>query len=63
MDGFDFRCIEGGSYPHAMLFIGTSDAAREIAYLYFHDQDLDYISDGMEDFIRGETGWNEVVGK
>ena len=63
MDGFDFRCIEGGSYPHAMLFIGTSDAAREIAYLYFHDQDLDYISDGMEDFIRGETGWNEVVEK
>lgn len=63
MDGFEFRCIEGGSYPHAMLFIGTSDATREIAYIYFFDGDLDCTSDGMEGFIRGETGWNEVAGK
>lgn len=60
MDGFDFRCIEGGSYPHAMLFIGTSDESREIAYIYFYDGDLDVISAGMEGFIREETGWDSI---
>ena len=63
LDGFEFRCAEGGDYPKEMLLVGTNDGTREIAYIYFFDQDLDYIRPDMPGFLLAETGWKEVAGK
>lgn len=61
LDGFYFRAVEGGYYPHEMLFIGYSDSSNEIAYIYFHDEDLDYVSPSLPDFINENTGWNNLT--
>lgn len=61
MDGFKLRAVEGGMYPHEMLFIGTCDVRQEIAVIYFYDQDLDYIEKPLGKFIETETGWSKVV--
>lgn len=61
LDGFAFRAVEGGWYPKEMLFIGTSDESCEIAYVYFYDADLDYVSPTVDAFLIDETGWCEVV--
>ena len=63
MDGYRFRCVEGGYYPKEMLCIGTREEDHEIVILYFYDQDLDYISLDMAGFLMDETGWKEVVAK
>lgn len=63
LDGFAFRSVAGGFYPCEMFLVGTCDEAGEIAYIYFYDIDLDYISRDMSQFVRVETGWNKVVGK
>lgn len=63
MDGFRFRAVEGENYPHQMLFVGASDETGEIAYIYFYDQDLDNVSRGIEQLLKEDSGWNEVVGK
>lgn len=63
LDGYRFRCVEGGYYPKEMLCIGTREEDREIVILYFHDQDLDFVSPDMAAFLRDETCWSEVVGK
>lgn len=63
MDGFCFRAVEGEDDPHQMLFIGTSDATGEIAYIYFYDQDLDQVPQGIVQLLKEDSGWNEVVGK
>lgn len=65
LDGFAFHAADADAeysegYPKAMLFIGTSDAENEIAYIYFYDQDLDYVSPSLPEFILRETGWREV---
>lgn len=63
MDGFQFRAVgeDPYDYPQYMFFVGTSDETREVAYIYFHDPDLDYLNPTVADFLREETGWKEVV--
>ncbi|MGP4042088.1 hypothetical protein ACTWP4_19600 [Gracilibacillus sp. D59] len=39
-------------YPKSFGMIGTSDEKQSIAYLYFLDTELDYISDSMKDFVK-----------
>ena len=63
LDGYRFRCVEGGYYPKEMLCIGTREEDHEIVILYFHDQDLDFVGPDMAAFLRDETCWSEVVGK
>lgn len=63
LDGYQFRCVQGGYYPKEMLCIGTREEDHEIVILYFYDQDLDFISPDMAEFLRDETCWNEVMSK
>ena len=63
LDGYRFRCVEGGYYPKEMLCIGTREEEHEIVILYFHDQDLDFVGPDMAAFLRDETCWSEVVGE
>ena len=63
LDGYKFRCAEGGYYPKEMLCIGTREEEHEIVILYFYDQDLDFVRPDMAGFLLDETCWNEVVGK
>lgn len=60
LDGFTFRCAEGGYYPKEMLCIGTDETRREIAIIYFYDQDLDFVDPDMAAFLIDETGWNSI---
>ena len=60
LDHFDFRAVEGGSYPAQMFWIGTSDGRKEIAWFFFYDQELDRVSQGMEHFMTAETGWANI---
>ena len=66
LDGYDFRVVayeEGGSwdeyFPKTMYLIATNDATREIVYLSFCDDDLDYIED-LAEFIRNDCGWKHI---
>lgn len=60
LDGFSFTAVEGGDYPKRMLFVGCSDSTNEIAYIYFYDTDLDYISGTILEFIQYDTGWGRM---
>lgn len=60
LDGFEIRAVEGGEYPHQMLFIGCNDTSREIAIVFYYDQDLDYV-DNLGQFLTEETGWTNVI--
>ena len=57
MDGFSFRSVDGGDYPKEMFFIGVCDERAEVALIYFYDQDLDYISPSLTQFLQEESGW------
>lgn len=66
LDGYYFRVVayeEGGSwdeyFPKTMYLIATNDATREIVYLFFFDDDLDYIED-LAEFIRNDCGWKHI---
>ena len=61
MDGFDIRAVEGGWYPKEMLFLGFNDQTREIAIVYYGNQDLDYIDEPLGKFLTEETGWNNLI--
>lgn len=63
MDNFGFHAIEVApdNYPKTMFFIGASDERKEIAYIYFQDRDLDYISPSLQVFLMEETGWSKVA--
>ena len=63
LDGYRFRCVEGGHYPKEMLCIGAREEDHEIVILYFYDMDLDFVSPDMAAFLRDETCWSEVVGE
>ena len=63
LDGYRFRCVEGGYYPKEMLCIGTREEDHEIAIIYFYDQDLDFVSPDMPEFLLDETCWSQVVSK
>lgn len=61
IDDFRFRMLSLDEYdlyyPKRMAFIGVSDEKREIAFVYFYDFDLDYISDSLADFLVEDCGW------
>ena len=66
LDGYTFQILadtEGApwneSYPKIVNLIATNDATHEIVYLYFCDDDLDYIED-MAEFIRNDCGWKHI---
>ena len=63
MDGFAFRSVEqaGAEYPKQMLFVGTSDERRELAYIYCDNYDLDCISGSVEQHLREVSSWAEIV--
>ncbi len=50
INSFSFRVVgdDETDYPKSFGMIGTSDEQLSIAYLYFYDFDLDYISDEGE---------------
>ena len=60
VDGFDFGVLSlekyAGWMPKKIYCIGSSDSEHKIAYLYFHDLDLDQIP-SWEDFLRKDCGW------
>ena len=63
-DGFVFRFLsmEGEYslyYPKYLMIIGTNDATGEIAYLYFSDPDLDYIT-SIREFLDTDMGWEHI---
>ena len=54
---YDFKIVKkiydvDCSIPSDFVMIGTSDEKKRIAYLYFVDQDLNYIDESMEVFVR-----------
>lgn len=60
LDGFQFRImVVNDNYPKEMIFIGTNDQTKQIAYLSFWDQDLDYIEDTAS-FLRDNCGWKYI---
>lgn len=65
LDGFRFRAVQEAGKDRAdvkyIFLVGTSDERQEIAYVYYHDQDLDYIDTTMGEFLEEETGWKTVV--
>lgn len=48
----DYKGTQYTLYPHFFGLIATSDKYCRIAYMYFYDLDLDYISGSMADFVR-----------
>ena len=63
IDGYSFRMLSTGEYdidyPKEVVFIATNDATKEIVYLSFCDQDLDYI-DSLDEFILDNCGWEHI---
>ena len=60
-DGFRFQMLSLKEYnlyyPKQIVFIGVSEKNNEIAFVFFDDIDLDYISDSFEEFLVEECGW------
>lgn len=56
LDGFSFE-MYSIDYPKAIYFVGTNDETNQIAYIYFVDHDLDYISEPYSVFIDESCGW------
>ena len=63
MDGFSFRAVEQkwAEYPKQMLFVGTSDERRELAYIYCDNYDLDCIDESVEKHLKDVSSWAEIV--
>ena len=66
LDEYAFRVVayeEGSSwdeyFPKSMFLIATNDTTREIVYLSFCDDDMDYIED-LDEFIRNDCGWKHI---
>lgn len=61
LDGYHFRTlsIEDFMYPKRLMFVATNDATKEIIYLSFYDDDLDYIV-SLEDFLLDDCGWEHI---
>ena len=62
MDTYSFKVLSSReyglqSYPHDIVFIGTSDEKHEIAIVYYFNSDLDYIDSSFPEFIKEECGW------
>lgn len=48
-NGFCMSVAAGGEYPKKFGIVGYNDETKEIAYLWFHDPDMDYIAEPGED--------------
>ena len=63
IDGYSFRMLSTDeydmNYPKDVALIATNDETKEIVYLSFHDQDIDYI-DSMDKFILDDCGWKHI---
>lgn len=61
IDGFNFNVISFEHYdlyyPQELVFVGSSDERCEIAYVYFYDNDLDYISEPLSEFLIETCKW------
>lgn len=60
IDTFEFKLLstpESDAYPKELTFIGISEETNEIAYVYYYDQDLDYIDTTFEEFLKNECGY------
>ena len=47
----------GMIYPKELVFIGASDEKKMISYVYYFDDDLDYIDKPFKDFLKSDCGW------
>ena len=61
LDGYHFRTlsIEDFMYPKRLMFVATNDETKEIIYLSFYDDDLDYII-SLEEFLLDDCGWKHI---
>ena len=63
IDGYSFRMLSTSEYemdyPKENVLIATNDVTKEIVYLNFYDQDLDYIETPKE-FILDNCGWEHI---
>ena len=62
LDGFYFQMLSQSEYkplyyPKTMAFIGISEEKNEIAYVFYHDMDLDSISNSFSEFLIKDCGW------
>ncbi|MGN1444546.1 MAG: hypothetical protein ACI4XE_11935 [Acutalibacteraceae bacterium] len=56
--GYSFRTVRDDSaaalfYPRQMFFVGTNDKKKTIAYIYYEDSELDYLT-SFPSFFREE---------
>lgn len=67
-NGYSFRIVPKDHYePKSFLMVGVNDAKMKIAYLFYHDTDLDYLSEGnageanrikrMQELVRKAFVW------
>ena len=66
LDEYSFRLLSYNGtygnkliYPKRVVMIATNDNTHEIAYISYHDVDLDSIP-SMEDFIKNDCGWKHI---
>lgn len=62
-DGYAFRFLAFDGYervfPKYMMLIATNSDTCEIVYIWFDDDDLDYIA-SMEEHIQNDFGWKYI---
>ncbi|MBQ3110957.1 MAG: hypothetical protein IJC69_07440 [Clostridia bacterium] len=61
-DGFNFRVVDTNYHPKRQFYTATSDSTYEIAYIFYYDDDIDYIDVSYQEFLLRECGW-EIRGK
>ena len=61
LDGYTFRTLslEDFNYPKRLMFVATNDDTKQIVYLSFYDDDLDYIV-SLEEFLMDDCGWKHI---
>ena len=47
----------GMIYPKELVFIGASNEKKMISYVYYLDDDLDYIDRSFKEFLKSDCGW------
>lgn len=61
IESFDFKILSIDEYnlcyPKKLVFVGVSDKTNEIAYVFYNDEELDYIGTGFEEFFKENCGW------
>lgn len=60
-DGYSFRLLSLEEYdldfPKAFAMIGICEETRTICYVFYMDQDLDYMGSSFDEFLVKECGW------